>query len=177
MRAQTVTSLCFYHLHASFSVPALSGAPHSSTQASRVFALFLALWDGPFLSLEEMILASQPALLDFSLKDHLPSESSEQVPKQAKVCSPEDLGRDRAICLAPSSQDTETPSPHRHHSKGCPQPYHPQSVLPCPQVWGPAEPHWLLHHLCQAVIMNTAPKSPGLLVACCVAPPADTQSA
>jgi len=53
---------------------------------------------------------------------------------------------------------------------------HLQPVLPCKcEVQQTIFPAWLLSHLCQAVVIDLLQTLFGLLVPCCVAPPADNR--
>ena len=129
------------------------GAPCSSLQASCCLCLILT-WGGLFLSLEEMILENQTALLDSSSsQDHPPWASSKQTPEYAKVSSLEIQGCDAAFCLVPLSQDPELRHLVVTAVKAAPSFHiHDPFFLACKQqVQQNISHHWPLDHLCQVL--------------------------
>lgn len=110
---------------------------------------WLAHWNGQLLTMDE----NQSALLyPISLQDDLLWDSSTQTPEQTKV-----LSWSPVLHLFPLMSGSHTPQPHGYC---CPQPSHPSSVFPSPQVEGPAE--YLVPY--QEVVINALQKPCGLLV-------------
>lgn len=119
---------------------------------STIFAWFLAHWDALVLSLEEVILGYQPALLIlFSPRLSLTELF------QAGLWTGQSL-----LSWSPGLWSW---------------PSHPwQFCLICKSyVHQSTSPHLLLDHPCQEVVISALQKPSGLLVRCCVVPPTDVR--
>jgi len=101
--------------------------------------------------------------------------STEQIPGEAKVCSPEVQGRELAVCPPRCPKDLEL-----HHlmvtaDKAALEHHIPHQLLLVGQnkVQHSTSPHGLLYHLEKEVIINAFQEPAGLLMPCCVISPAD----
>lgn len=121
-----------------------------------------------------------PALPDPSfLQGHIPGDSSRQVPEQAQVFSPEVQGYGPAICLVPSSQDSELHNLIVTAAKAGPDLHiRRQPILLYKYKFQQSiSPHWLLSHLHQDIIINDLQKPHTVLVPYCIVPSADIWAA
>ncbi|GAB0180340.1 hypothetical protein GRJ2_000499300 [Grus japonensis] len=102
--------------------------------------------------------------------------STKQIPEEAKVCSPEVQGSELAVCPSRCPEDLEL-----HHfmvtaAKAALELHIPHQPPPSPdenKVQHGTSPRWPLYHLEKEVIINAFQELPGLLMPCCVVPPAD----
>ena len=108
----------------------------------------------------------------------IPWYSTEQVPEEAKVCSPEVQSIELAVHPPRCPKDLELLVFHGHCSRGCPgvEVHVPHQSLPVDENKGQhsASSCGLLCHLKGEVIVSAFQEPPGLLMPCCVVPPTDT---
>lgn len=122
-------------------------------QASCCLCLISVYQDEPFLSLKEVILENQTAVLDSCfLQGHNPSDSSKQNFDEIEVCSAK-FGP--TFCPSPSSQDPELYHLMITAAKAFTCPLIPSGIVSIRT----ATRCWLLSHQCQEVVVNALKKS------------------
>lgn len=138
--------------------------PHRSPHT---FAWPLAHWEALFLSLEEVILGYQPALLNpISLQCWIPRILPRASLKRLKLALPESIVAILLPALFPPCLILNSKS-HGHCRQGCSQPSYLQSWnLPCLSAWGWRAHYflWELHYLCQEVVTSAFKEPPGWIV-------------